>query len=252
MSQKKLGNYSLHEKLGSGGFATVYRSTHANLGIEYAIKILKQKYLDDEAVRERFVREAQTASALEHSNIVRIHDLVNEPENIYLVMDFLPEGDLYKWQSKKDAVSQSEYISILGQIADALDYAHSQENSILHRDVKPSNILMDQHGKAYLSDFGLVQIAKASHLTQIGQVVGTPDYISPEMAESKQDIDGRSDQYSLAIVAYELLVGELPFTGDSPTSVSIMHVTKVLPVPSEINSELPIEFNDVLLNWTLD
>jgi serine/threonine-protein kinase len=241
----KLGKYILHENLGQGGFATVYRATHATLQTEVAVKLLSPALVDDEKSRQRFIREAQSASALNHPHIAQVIDLDEDGDQFYIVMDYFPGGDLKRWAEAHAPLARSDLLRILGQMAAALDYAHAQ--GMLHRDVKPGNILIDLAGNAHLGDFGLVRPADAPHLTQVGSVVGTATYIAPEQAESRPDIDARADQYSLAVVAYELLAGAPPFSGDNSTAVSLLHITKPPPAPSSQNPAVPVEVDDVLL-----
>lgn len=240
-----LGKYQLQKELGRGGFATVYLAKHATLHTDAAVKVLHTGMAADDRTRQRFVREAQTASTLDHPHIVHILDLEEDQGQVFIAMEYLPGGDLKRWMTDHSPVEFKEQLRILGEIADALDYANGQ--GLVHRDVKPSNILLDENGGAHLSDFGLVRPPDAPHLTQIGSVVGTATYISPEQAESRPEIDGRSDQYSLAIVAYELFVHQAPFSGENSTAVAIMHVTKPPPAPSSLNPEVPVEVDAVLL-----
>ena len=244
MKEKKLGKYQLHEELGRGGFATVYRASHETLGTEVAVKVLNPALSGDEDARKRFIQEAQTASQLEHPHIVRVEDLFDNGECVFLAMEYLPGGDLTAWLETRAPVERAERLRILGEVAEALDYAHQQ--GVMHRDVKPTNVLMDSAGRAYLCDFGLVRVNHTPRMTKLGHIVGTANYVSPEQAEGK-NLDGRADQYSLAVMAYELLVGEVPFQGESATSISLMHVTKPPPTPSERNSEVPREADEVLL-----
>lgn len=239
----QLGTYTLHEELGHGGFAAVYRATHNTLKSEVAIKVLAAALAGDKTARQRFVQEAQTASALEHPNIVRILDLDEDAEQVFIVMEYFPGGDLSQ-RIRNGQPNFKDSLHFLAQMADALDFAHSK--GVLHRDVKPANILLAADGSAHLSDFGLVRVAETPRMTQIGSVVGTATYISPEQAESK-NLNGRSDQYSLAVVAYELLTGKVPFQGDTSTAIAILHATKSPPNPSEVNPDLPNEVGEVLL-----
>jgi len=239
-----LGKYELHEELGKGGFATVYRATHKSLHTEVALKLLSPALAADESARQRFIQEAQTASSLEHPRIVQVLDLGEAKEQVFLTMEYLPGGDLRSLVQKKGVLPQPQVLQILKDIGEALDFAHSR--NVLHRDVKTSNILLDGKMRARLSDFGLVRVKDAPHLTQLGTVVGTAAYTSPEQAESKP-LDARSDQYSLGIVAYELLVGKLPFQGEGSTAVALMHITKPPPQPSLVNPEIPTEVDAVLL-----
>ena len=240
-----LSKYTLHEELGRGGFATVYRAVHTNLGTQVALKVLNPALNEDETARQRFMREAQAASALDHPHIVRILDMDEDRGQVFIAMEYLEGGDLKHWIEAHGPLARPDLLRILEQVASALDYAHAL--GMLHRDVKPGNILMDAAGVARLSDFGLVRPPDAPHLTQIGSVVGTAAYVSPEQAEARPEIDGRADQYSLAVVAYELLAGQLPFQGESATAVSLMHLTKAPPTPSSLNAEIPAEVDEALL-----
>lgn len=240
----QLGQYSLHEELGHGGFATVYRATHGTLGSSVAVKVLSPALAGDPNARARFIQEAQTASALEHPNVVRILDLDEDREQVFIVMEYFPSGDLRQHIVKQGPLGYKETLRLLNQVAAALDYAHSK--GVLHRDVKPGNILLGEDGAARLCDFGLVRVSEAPRLTQLGSVVGTAAYTSPEQAESKP-LDGRADQYSLSVVAYELLAGRVPFQGDTSTATALMHVTKAPPDPSQVNPQLPAEVGEALL-----
>jgi serine/threonine protein kinase len=240
----QLGKYTLHEELGHGGFATVYRATHSTLGNPVALKVLNPALAGDKNARPRFIQEAQTTSALEHPHIVRILDLDEDNGQVFIAMEYFPGGDLHQRLAKSGAPSPKESLRILRQVAAALDYAHSR--GALHRDVKPGNILLGADGSAHLCDFGLVRVTETPRLTQLGSVVGTATYTSPEQAESKP-LDGRADQYSLAVVAYELLAGKVPFQGDTSTAIALMHVTKAPPDPSSLNPELPAEVGEILL-----
>jgi len=243
-SPTTLGKYTLHEEIGRGGFAIVYRATHNTLGTEAAVKVLSPGLAADEQARQRFIQEAQTASALEHPHIVRILDLDEQAGQVFIAMEYLPGGDLKARLAKGGPLAQGEALEILRQVAEALDYAHAR--GVLHRDVKPGNILFDQKGSIRLCDFGLVRVAEAPRLTQLGSVVGTAAYISPEQAEARP-LTGRADQYSLAVLAYELLTGKTPFSGEGSTAVALMHVTKVPPPPSSLNPRVTPEMDSALL-----
>jgi len=238
----KLGQYQLHEQIGQGGFATVYRAIHTTLNTECAVKVLKPFSAASDDALQRFIREAQVASHLEHPHIVSIRDMDQVEGQWFLVMDYFPAQDLKTWQ-KEHPLSVGEKLQILEDVAAALDYAHAQ--GIIHRDVKPSNILIRSDQRAALSDFGLALPPADPHLTQLGKVVGSAHYLSPEQAQSDPHLDGRADQYSLAVVAFELFSGQTPFEGDNATAVALMHVTKPPPLPSTINPNLPVELDAV-------
>ncbi len=240
-----LGQYTLQEELGRGGSATVYRATHGALGNQVAIKVLSPELSGDENARKRFTQEAQIASALEHPNIVRILDLDDDRGQIYIAMDYVSGGNLKKRSTEPGSLSQEGILHILGQVAEALDYAHSK--GVLHRNIKPANILLAQDGSAHLCDFSLISLADASQpIPLLGSMVDTASYISPEMAEGKT-LDGRADQYALVVVAYELLAGNLPFAGGSSTATALLHITRQPPDPCSFNPHLTGEVSEVLL-----
>lgn len=238
-----LGKYELHEVIGKGGFGTVYRATHRSLGSEAAVKVLDPAHVEGSS-RQRFDREAQVAASLDHPHIVRVLALGEENGQVFIAMEYFPEGDLTRWIKDHGPLSRTDMLTLLADVAAALDYAHARQ--AWHRDVKPGNILMDAAGHAHLGDFGLVAQPDAPHLTQIGGVVGSPAYMAPEQAEGRP-LDGRADQYSLAVIAYELLVGKAPFQAESSTSIALMHLTQPPPVPSQVNPEVPAEVDTVLL-----
>lgn len=247
MSLPTLGRYELLAEIGQGGYATVYRARHTTLQHEVALKLLSAFWSGADEARARFIREAQTAAALSHPGIVRIDDLIIQDDGqLYIVMEYMPGGDLRAWMAARPKASWRERLELIRPIAEALDYAHARQ--IWHRDVKPSNILLDERGKARLGDFGLVHIqdSRAPHLTTLGSIVGTAAYMAPEQAEGKP-VDGRADQYALAVVIYELLTGDVPFKGETSTSILLGHVTKPPPAPSAVNPALPTAVDDVLL-----
>ena len=237
----KLGHYTLHEELGRGNFTTVYRATHDALGNEVALKVLSAVLRGDENARKRFTQEAQVASALDHPNIVRTLDLDEEDGQVFIALEYISGIDLKQRLAEAGLLPQKEIFHILGQVADALDFAHS--HGVLHRDLKPGNILLAKDGSIHITDFGLVGVAEAARL---GILASTAAYISPELAEGKTP-DGRSDQYSLAVLAYELLAGELPFKGDSSTATALLHVTRQPPDPRSFNPLLTEEVSKILI-----
>ncbi len=240
----RLGQYDIGDEIGRGGYAAVYRARHVKLQTEVALKVIEPGYARDPETRRRFIQEAQTASALEHPHIIRIFDLAEDQEQVFIAMEYLSGGNLQEWLNSRPPLPWRELMRILGQVAGALDYAHAQ--GVLHRDVKPTNILMDNKGLARLGDFGLARVAAAPRMTGLGSIVGTAVYLSPEQAEDKE-LNGRSDQYALGIVAYELLVGQPPFRGDNTTAVSLMHIAQPPPMPSRQNPGVPVEIDEVLL-----
>lgn len=254
-----LGKYELHEEIGRGGFATVFRANHKLLETEAAVKVLNTERIADFHARERLEREAKIAAGLDHPHIVKILDLIREGDILAIAMEYVRDGNLHQWvESNKPDLET--LLSVLSQVANALDYIHSQtyqsDRPLLHRDVKPENVLMDSDpltGKAIakLSDFGLVlDPQRASSLTQAQGIPGTAYYVSPEQVEElpAETLDGRSDQYSLAVMAYELLCGIRPFDGKDPIAIMNKRLDDdPIASPSKVKPDLPVEFDEPLL-----
>lgn len=254
-----LGKYDLHEEIGRGGFATVFRATHKLLETEAAVKVLNTERMADLRARERLEREARIAAGLDHPHIVKILDLIREGDVLAIAMEYVRGGNLRQWvESNKPDLDT--LLSVLSQVANALDYIHNQtyqsDRPLLHRDVKPENVLMDSDpltGKAIarLSDFGLVlDPQRASSLTQAQGIPGTAYYVSPEQVEElpAETLDGRSDQYSLAVMAYELLCGIRPFEGKDPIAIMNKRLDDdPIASPSKVKPELPVEFDEPIL-----
>ena len=243
---QKLGPYTIERQLGKGGMATVYKARHENLDRDVAIKVLHVAFKEDETFRERFRREAQIVARIDHPNIVSVYDFSEIEEQPYLVMK-LVEGRTLKTRMRvAPAVSLEETLHILSAVASALDYAHGM--GVLHRDVKPSNIMIDEENRPYLTDFGLARIASLGESTlSRDMMLGTPQYISPEQASGTRELDARTDIYSLGIVLYELVVGRVPYTGDTPHAIIYNHIYTPLPPPSEVNPTVPRSVQAVLV-----
>ena len=240
-----VGPYRIIEKLGQGGMATVYKAYHAALDRNVALKVLHPAFKEDPQFLERFHREAKLVARLEHPNIVPIYDFAEHEGQPYLVMKFIP-GETLKARLKSGDFTLDEGNQILEALGSAFSYAH--ESGILHRDVKPSNILLGDDGRIYLADFGLARIAELGASTLSGDMLmGTPHYISPEQARGVKDLDERTDIYSLGIVAYEMVVGRVPFSADTPFSIIHDHIYTPLPLPCEVNPAVPAEIQNVLL-----
>jgi serine/threonine protein kinase len=240
-----VGNYKLGKMLGQGGMATVYKAYHEALDREVAIKVMHQNFLDDEGFVARFRREAQLVARLSHSNIVPVYDFGEHDNQPYLVMKYI-EGETLKQRLARQPLELDEILAIMTAVGGALSYAHKQD--ILHRDIKPSNIVIDKDHKPYLTDFGLARLASSGESTMSADMLlGTPHYISPEQAKGAKDIDGRADIYSLGIVLYELLIGRVPFTADTPYAIIHDHIYGDLPEPSKINPEIPLAVEAVIL-----
>src|SRR5215472_3209189 len=237
-----LGSYRVLERIGRGGMATVYRAYHTALDRYVAIKVMPDFFADDLEYRERFQQEARAVARLKHRNILEVFDFGYENGLAYLVMELVEGGTL---QERIGApMDLMDVVQLLGQVASALDYAHAQ--GILHRDIKPSNILIHTDGTPVLADFGLARMAGSMRrLTSSGTVMGTPEYMSPEQAADEL-IGPASDRYSLAVVAYEMLTGRVPFQASTPAATLLCHVTKAMPATRELRGELSAHIEGVL------
>lgn len=240
-----VGQYRIMEQLGQGGMATVYKAYHASLDRYVAIKVLHQAFLEDPTFQARFQREARLVARLEHPNIVPIYDYAEHEGQPYLVMKFI-EGDTLKAYITQGKLSPGDVLKVMEAIGAGLSYAHKQ--GILHRDIKPSNVIMAADGGIYLADFGLARIAQSGESTlSSDSVLGTPQYISPEQAMSKKDLDEGTDIYSFGVMLYEMTVGKVPFSADTPFSVIHDHIYAPLPLPSSVNPRVSPALERVLL-----
>jgi len=238
-----LGQYRLVERIGRGGMATVYKAYQPSLDRYVAVKVLPTYLAHDPDFAARFRREARAIARLNHPHILPVHDFGQEGELSYIVMRYVEGGTLKKQLGQPLALNRT--IDILAQIGDALDYAHQQ--GVIHRDVKPANVLLDQGRWAFLSDFGLAKMVAASvQLTKTGVGLGTPAYMSPEQAQGKP-VGAPSDIYSLGIMLFEMLTGRVPFDADTPLAVLIKHLTAPLPLPREVNPDIPEPVERVIL-----
>jgi|GEM_PF-1607889 len=240
-----LGAYRLVSRLGQGGMATVYKAYEPALDRYVAIKILPQFFASDPVFVQRFRREAKAVAQLNHPNIVPIYSFGESGSVTYIAMQFV-QGDTLKHEGQKFSLDDS--LRLLIPIARALAYAH--QRGIVHRDVKPSNILVAEGGWPLLADFGLAQMAQVSgKLTESGVGMGTPMYMSPEQGQGEK-IDQRSDIYSLGIVLYEMLTGDVPFRADTPMAIVIKHISAPMPLPSSINPNIPDYLEALILKAT--
>src|SRR3990170_1664624 len=214
---ENVGPYRIIEQLGQGGMATVYKAYHPALDRYVALKVLHPAFLEDPNFLASFHREAKVVAKLEHANIVPIYDFSEHKGQPFLVMKFI-EGETLKARLLRGPIPRDLGIAVMTGLCRALAYAH--DRGILHRDVKPSNLLIGPGGFIYQTDFGLARIAAAGDSTLSGEtMIGTPQYISPEQARSVSDLDRRTDIYSAGIVLYEMVVGTVPFDADTPFSV---------------------------------
>lgn len=228
-----LGNrYEILEQLGGGGMAIIYKARDNILNRLVSVKILRPEYTCDGDFVKRFRREAQAVASLSHPNIVSIYDVGQEDEVYYLVMEYIEGDNLKNLIREKGALPPEQAVEIARQVSEALQHAHG--NNIVHRDVKPQNILITKDGRAKLTDFGIAREATTATLTQTDTIVGSVHYLSPEQARG-ETAGPRSDIYSLGVVLYEMVTGALPFQGDTPIGVALKHIQESPPSPSSIN-----------------
>jgi serine/threonine protein kinase len=225
--------------------ATVYKAYHASLDRYVALKVLHPAFHQDQTFTMRFQREARVVAKLEHPNIVPIYDYSEHEKRPYLVMKYI-EGDTLKARLNQGPLTSEEIERVVNSVGAALAYAHKQ--GILHRDIKPSNVMIAKDGNMYLADFGLARIAEAGESTMSSDsIMGTPQYISPEQAMGKKDLDAGTDIYSFGVMLYEMVVGQVPFSADTPFSVIHDHIYTPLPLPMKVNPNVPEPVQRVLL-----
>jgi serine/threonine-protein kinase len=224
--------------------ARVYRGKQENLDRQVAIKVLPPYYAADPAFVERFKLEARAMAQLSHPNIVIIHDTGEDGGRLYIIMEFVGGGTLK--QKMASGMPLREVTRIIHEVASALTYAHSR--GIVHRDVKPVNVLMDTTARAVLSDFGIAKILQTSAvLTQSGAGVGTPEYMSPEQCRGSGSVDARADIYALGIMLYEMLTGHTPFEADNYTALAHSHIYEAVPLPSKRNPRISPAVQSVVM-----
>jgi len=233
-----LGEYEILGELGRGGMATVYAAHDIALDRRVAIKVISPSLGASPALVERFRREARTAASLSHPNIIPIYSVRHADRLLYFVMKHVDGRPLDSILRETGALPVPTVQAILGQVAGAVGYAH--RHGVVHRDIKPGNILIDDEGWCVVTDFGIAKVAESEGLTTSGMMVGTPAYMSPEQCLSN-NISGASDQYALGVVAYEMLTGRLPFPGTSMMSVMYAHVHVPVPAIEELRTECPPE-----------
>jgi serine/threonine-protein kinase len=226
--------YEILDELGRGGMAIVFKAKEKQLDREVAIKVLPFSLAFDKEFVERFQREARTSARLEHPNIIPIYRVGKSGRIIYFVMKFLRGKPLSNVLAARGSLPPTEIKKILADVARALAYAHKKE--IVHRDIKPDNIMFDEHGHAVVTDFGIAKAASGGKLTGTGMSIGTPHYMSPEQAKA-QPLDGRSDIYSLGVVAYQCLTGSVPYDGEDSFSIGYKHIMEEIPTPALENPE---------------
>ncbi len=243
---KMLDNrYEILECIGTGGMAMVYKARCHRLNRLVAVKILKPELAQDAEFRRRFHDESQAVAMLSHSNIVAVYDVSSSNGLDYIVMELVDGMTLKQYMKKRGApLNWREAVHFITQIVRALDHAHSR--GIVHRDIKPQNILVLRDGSAKVTDFGIARVASAAQSTLTQEALGSVHYISPEQARGSH-IDGRSDLYSAGVVLYEMLTGRLPFEGETPVSVAIQHINSIPIPPRDLNDAIPEALEAIVL-----
>ena len=244
-----LGNrYQLHDLIGVGGMAKVYKATDRLLQRDVAIKILKDQYAEDNEFVKKFSNEALSAARLTHVNIVSVYDigedLIEGKKIHYIVMEYVNGETLKDLIDRKKIISNHDIIDYSIQISQALNQAHS--SNIVHRDIKPQNILMDRYGLLKVTDFGIARVSTNATITYTSSILGTVHYISPEQAKGKF-VDEKSDLYSLGVVMYEMATGKVPFDADNSVGIAVMHIQDEPESPIKLNENLSPRLNDIIM-----
>jgi serine/threonine protein kinase/tetratricopeptide (TPR) repeat protein len=242
---RTIGRFEILSELGRGGMAVVYRARQTDLERIVALKVLPPELSLDQSYIARFRQEARSAAALEHPHIVPIYEVGAAEGLQYIAMKYIAGRTLKDAVQERGALAVPEAAAILEQVADALDYAHSQ--GVIHRDIKPSNMMVAQNGWVYLTDFGLARGSTTSGLTMAGTVMGTPEYMSPEQAQGLATIGPPTDIYALGVVLYELLTGNMPFQADTPMGMLVARLQYAPRPPREYRGDLPMPVEDVIM-----
>jgi len=236
--------YEVIEELGKGGMGRVYKALDKEINEEVAIKLLKPEIASDESTVERFRNELKFARKIAHKNVCKMYHLAKEEETPYITMEYVPGEDLKSLVKRKGKLTEGEAISIAKHVCEGLVEAHRL--GVVHRDLKPQNIMIDKEGDAKIMDFGIARSVEAPGVTQTGVMIGTPDYISPEQAEG-EEADQRSDIYALGVILYEMVTGRVPFKGDTALSVALKHKSEIPPDPKKLNPEVSEDLSRLIL-----
>ncbi len=238
------GKYKIIAIVGIGGMAVVYKARDILLDRFVAVKVLLPEFYNNKTFRERFIREAKTSAKLSHPNIIPIHSVGRSDDIIYFVMNYIEGKTLKDYLNERQVLSLDEALPIIKSVVEALNYAHSY--NVIHRDIKPGNIIITKENRIMVMDFGIAKIQDSNKLTKTGVTIGTPEYMSPEQIRG-DEIDYRGDYYSLGVVIYEMLTGKLPFQAKDEYSLGIKHLTEIPVPPLQINPKIPEYINRAIL-----
>lgn len=239
---KELGQYTIERQLGRGGMASVYLADQVSIGRQVAVKVMPRHFLHDPSFLERFQREVKVIANLQHPRVLPVYDYGQIDERPYIVMAYMPGGTLSD-KIEKGGMTLAETAKVIRQVAEGLDHAHRK--GIIHRDFKPSNVLMSEYGDAVLADFGIAKLSESTvNLTGSG-VIGTPSYMAPEMAE-RGEVTSAVDIYALGVTLFEMLTGSAPFHGETPLSVMMAHATRPVPDVLITRPDVPKAVADVI------
>ncbi len=241
------GRYKILDMIGGGGMANVYLAHDMILDRDVAVKVLRMDFAEDEEFIRRFHREAQSATSLAHPNIVSIYDVGEEDSIYYIVMEYVDGQTLKQYIQQNSPIRIDDALEIMKQLTSAISHAH--QNHIIHRDIKPHNILIDRHGNVKITDFGIAMALSATSITQTNSVLGSVHYLSPEQARGGM-ANRKSDIYSLGIVMFELLTGRLPFSGESAVSIALKHLQSETPSLKRWNPSIPQSVENIVLKAT--
>ena len=222
----------------------VYRALDKKLGEEVALKLIKPEISSDKETIQRFSNELKLARKIAHRNVGKMYELMEADGTHFITMEYVPGQDLRGLIRQTGQLTAAKALSIARQVCEGLAEAHAL--GVVHRDLKPGNILIDKDGNARIMDFGIARSLKAKGITGLGVMIGTPEYMSPEQVEGKE-VDQRSDIYSLGIILYEMLTGQVPFEGDTPLAIAVKHKTEVPRDPRLVNAQIPEDLSRVVL-----
>jgi eukaryotic-like serine/threonine-protein kinase len=235
--------YRVVNRIGSGGMADVYCAEDTQLGRQVALKLLYRRFAEDDEFVERFRREASAAAGLQHPNVVQVYDRGAWDGTYYIAMEFLDGRSLKQLVRDSGPLEPAHAIAITVQVLKAARFAHKR--GVIHRDIKPHNVIVDGEGRAKVTDFGIAR-AGASEMTETGSIIGTAQYLSPEQAQG-HPVDARSDLYSIGVLLYELLTARVPFEADSAVTIALKHVQQEPPLPSRLNPAVTPALEDVVM-----